>query len=190
MSLDNVVSDPDKWMLMNDDILKSAMEHYEQIDTVIFGSRTYPFLADYWPNAEQNSASEAERKFARKINQIKKIVLSRSFVDLTWSNSALLNFTDVDSLSKSLNHLKELEGKNISVESGIGIWKMFLEHSLFDELLMSIHPVIVGQGVTLFSDIENKYELVLKSSKHFSNGVIELHYSRGTTHGTNTGAES
>jgi dihydrofolate reductase len=71
-----------------------------------------------------------------------------------------------------------LRGKNISVESGIGIWKLFLENSLFNELFISIHPVIAGQGMKLFSDIHNKYELVLKNFKTFNNGVVELHYSK------------
>lgn len=178
MSLDNVVSDSDKWMLMNDDILKSAIKYYEQLDTVIFGSQTYPFMADYWPRAELSSVSRTEQEFAKKINQIKKIVLSRSSVDTTWNNSELLNFADIKSLSKSLNCLKEQKGKNISVEGGIRIWKILLENTLFDELFLSIHPVIVGQGVKLFSDLQNKYELVLKTSKTFGNGVIELHHAK------------
>ena len=178
MSLDNVVSDSDKWMLMNDDILKSAIKYYEQLDTVIFGSHTYPFMAEYWPKAEQNSGSGTEREFANKINQINKIVLSRSSVDTPWNNSELLIFADIKSLSKSLNHLREQEGKNISVEGGIRIWKILLENALFDELFLSIHPVIVGQGVKLFSDIKNKHELDLKTSQTFDNGVVELRYAK------------
>ncbi len=178
MSLDNVVSDSDKWMLMNDDILKSAIQYYEQLDTVIFGSNTYPFMADYWPKAEQNSTSNIERLFAKKINEIKKIVLSRSAVDIVWHNSELIKYTDIQSLSKSIRDLKQQDGKNISVESGIGIWKLFLENSLFDELFISIHPVIVGQGERLFLSLQNKYDLVFNNSKTFDNGVIELHYSK------------
>jgi dihydrofolate reductase len=178
MSLDNVVSDPDKWMLMNDDILKSAIQYYEQLDTVIFGSNTYPFMADYWPKAEQNSTSDIERQFAKKINEIKKIVLSRSAVNIIWQNSELLNYSDNHSLSKSLRRLKQQEGKNISVESGIGIWKLFLENSLFDELFISIHPVIVGKGERLFLNIQKNYELALKQSRTLDNGVVELQYAK------------
>ncbi|WP_308993446.1 dihydrofolate reductase family protein [Mariniflexile litorale] len=178
MSLDNVVSNPEKWMLMSDDILKSAMHYYEQLDTAVFGSKTYPLLAGYWTNAEQTSVSDIEKQFAQRINGINKIVLSRSNVEIVWQNSELLKFSDIQSLSESLEHLKQLNGKNISVESGVGLWKLFLKNSFFDELVVSIHPVIVGKGDRLFLNFQNKEELILKSHKIFNNGVVELHYTK------------
>jgi dihydrofolate reductase len=181
MSLDNVVSDPENWMLMSDDILKSAIEYYEQLDTAVFGSKTYPFLADYWTNAEQTSLSNIERQFAKKINEINKIVLSRSTVEIVWRNSELQYFSDTHSLSKLIEHLKQQNGKNISIESGVGMWKLFLENSFFDELIVSIHPVIVGQGDRLFLNFQNKEELVLISHKIFNNGVVELRFSKSKT---------
>ena len=178
MSLDNVVSDPDQWMLMSDDILKAATDYYDQLDTVLFGSQTYPFLADYWQQAEHNSDSATEREFARKINQIQKFVLSRSSVEVTWKNSEWLNFTDISSLPMQIHTLKQQPGKAISVESGIGIWKVFLENSLFDELRILVHPVIAGQGDKVFSVIRTTHNLTLKSTRTFDNGVIELHYQK------------
>ncbi len=178
MSLDNVVSDPDQWMLMNDDILKAATDYYEQLGTILFGSQTYPFLSDYWQQAEQNSDSATEREFARKINQIQKFVLSRSSVELTWKNSELLDFKDIASLSAQIRTLKEQPGKDISVESGIGIWKLFLKNSLFDELRIVVHPVIAGKGERVFSDMQQIYTLELKRTRTFDNGVVEMHYQK------------
>jgi dihydrofolate reductase len=86
ISLDGVVSDSDKWMSFSDDILTDAIEYYETLDAVIFGSNTYPFLSDYWQTAEQSSNSPLEKEFAKRINDINKIVISRSPIQLTWKN--------------------------------------------------------------------------------------------------------
>jgi dihydrofolate reductase len=178
MSVDNVVSDPDKWMIMNDELLEESIRYYSTIDTVVFGSRTYPFLAEYWQKAEKSSASAIEKKFAKKLNGINKLVLSRSSVELVWPNSKLLNFKDIPALAKSIADLKNNKGKNISVESGIGTWRLFLEHQLFDELLLYVQPVIVGKGEKLFTDDEPKTMLYVKSTKSFDSGVLELRYGR------------
>src|SRR4030095_1062562 len=94
MSLDGVVSESDQWMSFSDDILTDAIDYYKALDTVIFGSNTYPFLSRYWQTAEQSSNSPLERRFAKKLNDINKIVLSRSSIELTWKNSTHLSFTD------------------------------------------------------------------------------------------------
>lgn len=133
-------------------------------------------MADYWTKAEQDSSSSIEKQFAKKINEINKIVLSRSNVKIVWPNTELLNFKDTQSLSMLLERMKQQKGKNISIESGVGLWKLFLENSFFDELIVSIHPVIVGKGDRLFLNNLTKEELILKSHRIFDNGVIELHY--------------
>jgi dihydrofolate reductase len=165
-------------MLMDDELLQEAIAYYQTIDTVLFGSKTYPFLAEYWQGAEKTSDSAAERAFAGRINEIRKYVLSRSSVDLTWRRSELLHFGDIAGLAESINHLKKQKGKDISVESGLGIWKILLENALFDELLLYVQPVIVGKGERLFSGTNLFTRLNLKSTKSFNNGVLELRYEK------------
>jgi dihydrofolate reductase len=180
MSLDMVVSEPGQWMLMSDELLERAIVYYQTIDAVIFGSKTYPFLAEYWQEAEKLSASDREKEFAKEINKIKKYVLSRSAVDIVWHNSELLNFKDTATLTKSIARLKNQPGKDISVESGLGIWRLFLENSLFDELLLYVHPVVAGKGDKLFAGNTPTTKLKLISTKPFGNGVLELRYEKIT----------
>jgi len=178
ISLDGVVSDSDKWMSFSDDILTDAIDYYKTLDTVIFGSNTYPFLSDYWQTAEQSSNSPLEKEFAKRINDINKIVLSRSPKELTWKNSQHLGFTDTQDLIKTLQNLKNQPGKNISVEGGITIWKLLLQNNLFDELLLYVHPTIFGKGIKLFDEINSQAILKLKYSKTLDKGVVLLHYEK------------
>jgi dihydrofolate reductase len=178
ISLDGIVSDSDKWMSFSDDILTDAIDYYETLDTVIFGSTSYPFLSAYWQRAEQSSNSSPEREFAKKINDINKIVISRSPIELSWKNSQHLTFTDNQSFVTLIQDLKRQPGKNISVEGGIGMWRQFMQNNLIDELMFFVHPVIYGKGTKLFDDMSLQTTLNLKSSRAIDKGVVKLHYEK------------
>jgi len=178
ISIDGVVSDPERWMTLSDDIIEDTIEYYRTLDTVVFGSHTYPSLAEYWQNAEKFALSMVEKKFAEIINSINKIVISRTPLALTWRNSQQLIFRDNDDFIIKIQDLKNNPGKNISVESGIHTWKLFLQNSLFDEMHLFVHPVIAGSGQKLFSEIEAKRILQLKNARIYHNGVMALQYER------------
>ena len=100
ISLDGIVSGQGEWMSFSDSIVSDAMDYYETLDTIIVGSKFYYFLSDYWQTAEKSSDSLTERIFANRINEIGKIVLSRSPINLTWKNSHDLYFKDTQDLIK------------------------------------------------------------------------------------------
>lgn len=180
-SLDGIVSDPDKWMTMSDELIEDADRSYEDLDTIITGGNTYPSLAAYWQKA-MNAASSIERHFAQQINQIKKLVLSRSEKKLVWNNSQDLLIKDGESLRRQVMELKNQSGKDISVESGVKTWQLFLENDLFDELKLFIHPVIASTGIRLFTPGVHKTSMRIINYKAYRNGVIGLHYKKIAEH--------
>lgn len=92
ISLDGVVSDPEHWMTLSEEILVDALEYYNTLDAILVGSKSYPSLAEYWQTAI-SSQSVLKRTFARRINEIRKIVISRSKIKLVWNNSQQLIFS-------------------------------------------------------------------------------------------------
>ncbi len=84
----------------------------------------------------------------------------------------------INAFVKAIQDLKNKAGKDISVESGIKIWKFFLQNNLFDELLLYVHPVIAGSGVKLFDETISKRVLKLNSYKSLDKGVVVLHYEK------------
>lgn len=178
MSLDNVVSDVEQWMTLSDEIIEDSLEYYDTLDAIIIGGSTYRSLAEYWQEAEKSSDSAIERRFAKKINEIEKIVVSRSEVDLVWKNTRQLSIQDDESIVYEVEKLKNGSGKNISVESGAGTWQLFIQKDLFDEIWMFVHPVVVGKGEQLFEDVQSKISLKLDNSKKYKNGVIGLYYQK------------
>lgn len=178
ISLDGVVSDPDKWAKIDDVLLQDSIERYDRLDAVIFGSNTYPSMAEYWQNAETASDSARARALAKKLNDKKKYVVSRSDVEIVWRNSELLKISGIESLRAQLEKLKSETGKDITVESGIKLWQIFIQNSLFDEICWQVHPVIAASGEKLLDGDVKKMPLNLGETKVFENGIAQLNYRK------------
>ncbi|QRG69018.1 dihydrofolate reductase family protein [Brevibacillus choshinensis] len=176
VSLDGVVSDVEQWMNLSDEILEDALAYYDTLDAIVIGGHSYSSMAAYWQQAEDASDSALERRFAKRINELPKIVISRSEQELTWRNSQLLTYRDLESFRMEIEHLKSSTTKDISVESGVRTWRLFLKSALVDELRLLVHPVVAAKGDKLFDEIETQQAWKLSGTKVFSNGVVELHY--------------
>lgn len=94
ISLDGVISDPDRWAKIDDILLQNSVERYDKLDAVIFGSETYAGMAEYWEKAETDSENPLESELAKKLNDKKKYIHSRSEIEIVWRNSEHLKFDD------------------------------------------------------------------------------------------------
>lgn len=81
-------------------------------------------------------------------------------------------------LKSLINKLKEREGENIFVDSGAEIINQLMEFDLIDEYIISIIPIILGEGIRLFK-LDNKgIKLKLLSAETFDSGLVQLHYCK------------
>ena len=146
----------------------------DDADVILFGRITYQLMESYWPNAWNDSGStESEKRFADKINQIKKIVFSNTLKKVDWQNSVL---SEKDPVSTVLE-MKRQEGKPISIGS-INIAKQLFNENLIDEFWFAVHPVISEKGPRLFDGIDFNTLLKFVDSKKLSSGVVVLHYHK------------
>ena len=178
ITADGMVSNVEQWVSINDEAMKDGSAFHDTVDTIIFGKNNYAPLAEYWQNAETSAASAAERDFARKINDMHKLVLSHGEVELVWKNSELLRAKDSAEFKQAIAQLKNMPGKNIAVDSGEGTWRSFLENDLWDGIDMLVHPLVIGHGKPLFASMSTKAPLRLVESKTYDNGMVNLRYER------------
>ena len=80
---------------------------------------------------------------------------------------------DIKSL---VEKLKSENGKNIFCDGGAEIVNELLKDNLIDELIISVIPILVGNGTKLFKDGRPEQKLELISAKHFEKGLTQLHY--------------
>lgn len=181
VSLDGIVSDEHLWMTLSREILEDYLDYYQTIDTIIVGRNSYGSLAEYWQQAE-NSSDALEQAIVKKMNDIPKLVVSHSDVELTWRNSELLLVKDEHSLAEELQARKNAV-QRISVESGVKTWQTFIEHGFYDKLWLLVHPVVASQGEQLFALAGQRQSLQLTQTKTYSNGVVGLQYQAANQSG-------
>lgn len=83
-----------------------------------------------------------------------------------------------DDLKSLVERLKSEKGKNIYCDGGAEIVNELLKDDLIDEFIISIIPILVGNGTKLFKDGRPEIKLELVSVKSFEKGLTQLHYKR------------
>lgn len=147
----------------------------EMIDAVglaLYGRRAYELMLSYWPNAEANPRSPQDLAFARKMNALPKVVLSRSLQRAEWNNTRIVG----DRVAEAITELKRQPGKPIVAWAGAGLVKTLTQLRLVDEYRMIVHPVLLGRGTPLFQGIERPQKLTLVRTQQIGPRLAVLCY--------------
>jgi dihydrofolate reductase len=83
-----------------------------------------------------------------------------------------------EDLSELVNRLKSQAGENIYCDGGADIANELMKSDLVDEFIISVIPILLGEGIKLFKDCRPKQILELVTSKQFDRGLVQLHYKR------------
>lgn len=163
---DHTAVDPD------DEIHRHYQEFLETADTIVYGRITFQ-LMQFWEELVKNpSGNEAMDAFARTIDDIPdKVVFSRTLNQVGWRNARIAK----QSLADEIREQKMRSGKNILIGSR-SLVVQSLNEGLVDEFQLCIHPVIVGNGLSLFSNIDSKIHLNLVKTKTFRCGALVCYY--------------
>ncbi|MEM6841005.1 MAG: dihydrofolate reductase family protein [Bacteroidota bacterium] len=127
------------------------------VDTVIVGRKTYDWVVGQgydFPHTDKESYIITRQKRPKQGN---------------------LTFYQGD-LKTLVKELKASGGKNIFCDGGSEIVNQLLIDKLFDELILSVIPILVGDGTKLFKNGRPEQELELISSKNYDSGLVQLHY--------------
>jgi dihydrofolate reductase len=150
-------------------------DHYAQLlregDAIIYGRKTFELMR-YWQDlAKLPSGERSMDDFALVMDNITKIVFSRSLKATDWESARLAT----RSLEDEVLDLKQGPGKDIYVGSRSLIIQL-LNLGLIDELQLCIHPVVSGGGLPLFKDLKDRTPMKLNKSKTFQSGAVILYY--------------
>lgn len=150
-------------------------QHYTDLlnsaDSILYGRITYQ-LMQYWQTLIKDPSGEKTADdFAIAIDKIQKIVFSHQLKNTGW-NSATLATKSIEELIKEL---KQQSGKHILVGSRSLIIQL-MKLNLIDEYQLCVHPVIAGNGLPLFDNVNARIIFKLIKTKNFNNGAVTLYY--------------
>lgn len=81
-----------------------------------------------------------------------------------------------DNIIDLITSLKQQNGKDIYCDGGAEIVYELLKHRLFDRIIISIIPHLIGEGIRLFKDHPNEQELKFIKSISYPSGLVQLWY--------------
>lgn len=139
-----------------------------QIDTILYGRKSFDAWGEF--NPPTNAAND-EKEMWRLVHSKAKYVFSKT-ENRADSNTIYIN----KNIAEEVNKLKNQPGRDIWLYGGASLITTFIELDLVDEYRLSVHPVVLGEGKALFTDITKRLALQLIAVKPFSSGVVQLIY--------------
>ena len=167
VTLDGVMEAPEDWSPpYQDEVLAQVMARdMARGGGLLFGRRTYEEFIRAWAGRDDNP-------FTPVLEAREKYVVSRTLSEpLPWQNSTLVR--------GDVAELKRTAGEDELVVLGSGeLLHSLLRAGLVDELLLTIHPLVLGSGKRLFEDGGPPIELGLTDSVTTTTGVTVATYHR------------
>ena len=189
ISLDGFVAGPKgeaDWIFRNRgaDSTEWIVSTLRQAGAHAMGSRTYHDMAAFWPGSDT--------PFTKPMNDIPKIVFTRkgiqsggradspprSFADakVTPTAAVLQSWAEPTvargELALEVARLKEQPGNFILAHGGASFAQSLAASGLIDEYQLLVHPVALGRGLPLFSELPHPLRLHVVSRTSFSSGAV------------------
>jgi dihydrofolate reductase len=190
LTADGYFAGPDgnlNWVVPDEEQAKAAAAGISGVDTFLFGRRTYELFEGFWRHALGDSStvpdphdpgrrSPEHRVIAIALNEMTKVVFSRTLTDVTWKKSRLLHELD----PREVETMKRQPGKDMIVFGSGSIVSQLTQHGLIDEYQFVVCPIFIGSGRPLLRDVSKSVKLDLLEAKPYPSGDVLLRYARST----------
>src|SRR4030095_7331300 len=160
-------------MIADDEIHEHYSDLLRNADTLIYGRITYQLMESYWPSVVKNpTGNKPMDEFAVLIDNISKIVFSRTLKNVDWKNTKLKK----EIIKEEILELKHQQGSEILVGSPSLIVAL-TQLDLIDEYQLGVQPIVLGSGLPLFKNVKDRINLKLLKTKTFGcGGAVTLYY--------------
>jgi dihydrofolate reductase len=156
VSLDGFIEGPNgefDWCFTDQDY--GMKDFLRRIDAVFFGRKSYEVLLGM------------EKK---PFPKMKKYVFSKTLESM--EDVSIIR----DAIGDTVRTIKKQAGKDIWLFGGASLISSLMTLGLVDELQLAVHPILLGTGKHLLSDIQNRIPLKLVDTKTYSSGLVQLFY--------------
>ncbi|MFL5856080.1 MAG: dihydrofolate reductase family protein [Solirubrobacteraceae bacterium] len=146
-------------------------EQMRMISMSLYGRKLWETMSSHWPTADQQpGATPAEIEFARRWQEMPKVVFSSTTSTVDW-NTRLVTGDAVTEITR----LKAEDGGPIDI-GGATLAAAAMRAGLIDEYVLATAPVLVGGGTPFFTALDNWVNLTLVETRTFPDGVVLTRY--------------
>ena len=183
LSLDGRVTGPGGefdmgWIVphaLTDESRANLLELTSGATTALLGRKNYQGFAAFWPAlACDESADPRDRRFARWLDAVEKVVFSTTLSNAEWHNARVVD----DDPAIIVRKLRAEPGGDIIVLSSSSVIRSLLEAGELDRLSITLCPELVGAGARLFDDGPAGSSWSLTGMTGTSSGAVCLRYDR------------
>lgn len=160
VSLDGYIEGPNgefDWCFSDQDYGMS--DFFKRIDSVFIGRKSYEVAQAMGEAATAGFPKLNEYVFSTTLETVK-------------DGSFLIK----KNVKEEIEKIRKKKGKDIWLFGGASLITSLLKLGLVDELWLSVHPIILGEGKPLFSDIKERIHLKLVNCQTYSTGLVSLTY--------------
>ena len=178
ISLDGFVAGPNgemDWIKVDEEIFDYVGKRIGETNTALYGRVTYQMMEGYWPTAgDEPTASKHDIEHSKWYKEAFKIVLSKTMEEADLTNTKVIS----ENLSDRINEIKQSDAEDeILLFGSPTATHSLIQQNLIDGYWLFVNPVVLGQGIPLFTDIKEKIKLrLLPITRQFNCGVTELNY--------------
>lgn len=177
ITLDGFVSGPNgelNWAKVDQELFGYVGNRIKNGDTALYGRITYEMMEGYWPTAgDKPNATKHDIEHSKWYKNVHKVVLSKTLRGTDKPNTTIVS----ENIVEQINEIKKQKGEDILLFGSPTATHSLIQQNLIDGFWLFVNPIILGQGVSLYKDINDKMNLkLLPTTRQFSNGVTELNY--------------
>jgi dihydrofolate reductase len=177
ISLDGLVARPGRfgaggWGLPPEDpaLKERKLGWFDAVDLHLMGRRTYEEMSEFWPRSDD--------AYAAPMNEIPKVVFSRTLQRADWAGTRIAR----GELAAEINALKRQDGLEMMAWGGAAFAQSLCSLGLVDEYRLILQPVVLGEGLPLFSGFSEPLQLELVDAHVYASGAaLHVYRSWSTT---------
>ena len=177
LSLDGFAAGPKgelDFLCYDEELAQWADQLVKTVGSPVYGRRTYQLMESYWPTIlTKPNAPKQALAHAQWVENVPKIVFSKTLKEATWNNTRLIN----GNIAEEVEKLKQEPGKDLVIFGSPGLAADLMNLGLIDEYKLTVHPVILGNGISVFKNNSTKSKLKLIDTTTLKSGVVTLHYT-------------
>ena len=157
VTLDGFIEGPNgeyDWCFTDQDY--GMTDFLKRTDAIFLGRKSYEVLLRTDPNPYPDKTKYV---FSKTLKLVKE--------------NAILVGGDIE---RTIKRIKSESGKDIWLFGGASLTASLLRARLIDEMMLAVHPILLGREKPLWADIDKKIDLKLADARTYSSGLVQLIY--------------